>query len=79
MNSAETLYDLIQISRLETRPVTAPAEARRKFFPGSDGSQKMLLTNDTNWVRLFRQFVMKSLKVFAYANNHYTPGMVPER
>ncbi|HYL85431.1 MAG TPA: DUF72 domain-containing protein [Candidatus Angelobacter sp.] len=25
----------------------------------------------TNWVELFRQFVSRNLKVFAYANNHY--------
>jgi uncharacterized protein YecE (DUF72 family) len=25
----------------------------------------------TNWVKLFRQFVSRNLKVFAYANNHY--------
>jgi len=25
----------------------------------------------TNWVELFRKFVTRNLKVFAYANNHY--------
>jgi hypothetical protein len=25
-----------------------------------------------NWVELFRQFVSRDLKVFAYANNHYS-------
>ena len=25
----------------------------------------------TNWVELFRQFVARNLKIFAYANNHY--------
>jgi len=25
----------------------------------------------TNWVELFRQFVSRNLKIFAYANNHY--------
>ena len=32
-----------------------------------------------NWVELFRQFVSRNLKVYAYANNHYSgngPGMV---
>ena len=32
-----------------------------------------------NWVELFRQFVSRNLKVFAYANNHYAgngPGTV---
>ncbi|MGA2484247.1 MAG: hypothetical protein ABSF92_14160 [Candidatus Acidiferrales bacterium] len=24
-----------------------------------------------NWVEVFRQFVSRNLKVFAYANNHY--------
>jgi len=26
----------------------------------------------TNWVELFRQFVSRNLKIFAYANNHYS-------
>ena len=26
----------------------------------------------TNWVELFRKFVARNLKVFAYANNHYS-------
>jgi uncharacterized protein YecE (DUF72 family) len=33
----------------------------------------------TNWVQLFRQFVSRNLKVYAYANNHYAghgPGTV---
>ncbi len=33
----------------------------------------------SNWVELFRQFVSRNLKVFAYANNHYAgfgPGTV---
>ncbi len=25
----------------------------------------------TNWAEVFRQFVSRNLKVFAYANNHY--------
>jgi hypothetical protein len=25
----------------------------------------------SNWVGLFRQFVQRGLKIFAYANNHY--------
>ena len=25
----------------------------------------------TNWVKLFRTFVSRNLKIFAYANNHY--------
>ncbi len=36
-------------------------------------------TDMTNWVQLFRQFVSKKLKTFAYANNHYAghgPGTV---
>jgi uncharacterized protein YecE (DUF72 family) len=33
----------------------------------------------SNWVGLFRQFVQRGLKIFAYANNHYQghgPGTV---
>ena len=37
-------------------------------------------TDDLNhWVSLFRQFVGRNLKVFAYANNHYAgngPGTI---
>ncbi len=32
-----------------------------------------------NWVELFREFVARNLKIFAYANNHYAghaPGTV---
>ena len=35
----------------------------------------------TNWVELFRQFVSRNLKVFAYANNHYAghgPGTIKQ-
>jgi uncharacterized protein YecE (DUF72 family) len=26
----------------------------------------------TNWLELFRKFVARNLKIFAYANNHYS-------
>jgi len=32
-----------------------------------------------NWVELFRQFMRRDLKIYAYANNHYAgngPGTV---
>ena len=30
-----------------------------------------------NWVEMFRRFVTRNLKVFAYANNHYGYGAIP--
>src|SRR6266850_1102500 len=60
---------------LRSKRSTGPAIGDRK------GIEKQTTTWDkaivdrredlTNWVELFRQFVSRNLKVFAYSNNHY--------